>query len=94
MSNSPRSMGSFKALYVEDSPELIWIEREAIPMWLEYEVFFEIDSLKKISIVGNDAAANFILYHTNKYATSFFKNVEVLYVKKGSQWKIESVGER
>jgi len=84
----------FRQIYIEDSPELGWIENTGIPMWTANGMTYRISSLKKISIIENDAAASFVLKGSNNNGDIFVKNVEVLYVKKGTQWKIESTGER
>jgi hypothetical protein len=89
-----KDLDIFNRIYLADSPDLEWIRKKGIPMWERNGMRYSIHSLKKISIVGNDAAANFILYGSNQWGTNFTKNVEVLYVKKDSQWKIASSGEK
>ena len=88
-----KDMNMFREIYTKDSPELDWIENVGIPMWKERGVEFEISSLKKISIVGNDAAASFMMSGSIYTGYSWLRNVEVLYVKEGNQWKIESTGQ-
>lgn len=89
-----KDMNRFKSVYIKDSPELEWIEKEGIPMWVKNGVTYHIHKAKRISIVGIDAAARFNLRGSNMYGRPFVKDVEVLFVKEGSEWKIESVGER
>jgi hypothetical protein len=89
-----KDMDMFRQIYTKDSPELEWIKNTGIPMWKENGMNFNPPSLRKISIIGNDAAASFTLNGENSYGTSFFYRVEVLYVKEDSQWKIESTGAR
>ena len=89
-----KDMNQFRQIYTKDSPELEWIENTGIPMWNANGMNFDEPSLKKISMVGNDAAASFVLKGNNSFGTSFIYHVEVLYVKEGSQWKIESTGAR
>lgn len=87
-------MEQFRQIYTKDSPELEWIEKTGIPMWRQNGMRFNAPSLKKISIIGNDAAASFVLSGSNRSGRSFTYRVEVLYVKEQSQWKIESTGAR
>ncbi len=89
-----RDMNQFRQIYTDDSPELDWIEHTGIPMWKQNGMRFNEPSLQKISIIGNDAAASFVLSGSNSSGTSFGYQVEVLYGKKDSQWKIESTGAR
>ena len=89
-----KDMDQFRQIYTKDSPELEWIENEGIPMWEQNGMKFNIPALKKISIVGNDAAASFVLNGKNNSGTAFVYRVEVLYVKEETQWKIESTAER
>jgi PBP1b-binding outer membrane lipoprotein LpoB len=84
----------FKKIYIENSPELEWIEKTGIPMWQRNGMHFKIMSFEKFSILGEDAAARFILTGRNNQGTQFILNVEALYVKQGNQWKFESTGER
>ncbi|MCP3876409.1 MAG: hypothetical protein GY699_25115 [Desulfobacteraceae bacterium] len=88
-----RDLSLFKSIYTKNSPELKWIEETGIPMWKNYRTTFKVSRVKKISIVGNDAAANFILSGQSG-GNSFLKDVEVLYLKIGDLWKIESAGDR
>lgn len=89
-----KDINMFKQIYIEDSPELRWIEDDGIPMWEMNGMTYHISLLKKVGIIGNDAAARFVLKGSNRYGSFFTKTVEVLYVKKGNQWKIESTAER
>ena len=89
-----KDMDQFRQIYTKDSQELKWIENTGIPMWKTNGMKFNEPSLKKISIIGNDAAASFVLRGNNSFGTSFVYRVEVLYVKEGAQWKIESMGVR
>ena len=89
-----KDMDQFRQIYTKDSPELEWIENTGIPLWNANGMNFDEPSLKKISVVGNDAAASFVLKGSNSFGTSFVYQVEVLYVREGSQWKIESTGAR
>jgi hypothetical protein len=89
-----KDMDLFRKIYTKDSPELEWIENTGIPMWQRNGMNFNDPSLKRISIIGKDAAASFILTGNNRSGTSFVYRVEVLYVKEESQWKIESTGVR
>ena len=89
-----KDMDLFRQIYKKDSPELEWIKNKGIPMWEENGMNFNDPSLKRISIMGDDAAASFALSGNNKFGTSFDYRVEVLYVKENSQWKIESTGAR
>jgi hypothetical protein len=89
-----KDMDLFRQVYTENSPELEWIEKNGIPMWKRNDMRFSDPSLIKISIIGDDAAASFILNGRNRSGTSFVYHVEALYIKKGSQWKIESTGAR
>ena len=89
-----KDMDMFRQIYTKDSPELEWIKKKGIPMWEENGMNFNPPTLKKISIIGDDAAASFSLSGRNKFGTSFYYRVEVLYVKEDSQWKIESTGAR
>lgn len=89
-----KDMDLFRQIYTKDSPELKWIKDTGIPMWEENGMNFNDPSLKRISIMGDDAAASFSLSGSNKFGTSFIYRVEVLYVKEDSKWKIESTGAR
>jgi hypothetical protein len=89
-----KDMDLFRQIYTKDSPELEWIKNTGIPMWRLNDMNFNDPSLKRISIMGNDAAASFVLNGYNSSGTSFIYRVEVLYVKEESQWKIESTGAR
>jgi hypothetical protein len=89
-----KDMDLFRKIYTKDSPELEWIKNTGIPMWKRNGMNFNDPSLKRISIVGKDAAASFVLNGNNSSGTSFVYRVEVLYVKEESQWKIESTGVR
>jgi hypothetical protein len=89
-----KDMDLFRQIYTKDSPELKWIKNTGIPMWEENDMNFNDPSLKRISIMGDDAAASFFLSGSNRSGTSFTYRVEVLYVKEDSQWKIESTGAR
>ena len=89
-----KDMDQFRQIYTKDSPELEWIEKEGIPMWERNGMKFNVPSLKKISIVGNDAAASFVLNGKNSSGKVFVYSVEALYVKEETQWKIESTAER
>lgn len=89
-----KDMDLFRKIYTKDSPELEWIKNTGIPMWKRNGMNFNDPSLTRISIIGNDAAASFVLNGNNSSGTSFVYRVEVLYVKEGSQWKIESTGAR
>jgi hypothetical protein len=89
-----KDMDQFREIYTKDSPELEWIEQRGIPMWKQNGMYFSDPTLKRISIIGNDAAASFVLSGRNSSGTSFVYRVEALYVKKGAQWKIESTGAR
>ena len=89
-----KDMDQFRQIYTNDSPELEWIENEGIPMWEQNGMKFNVPSLKKISIVGNDAAASFVLNGKNSSGKAFVYRVEALYVKEETQWKIESTAER
>jgi hypothetical protein len=89
-----KDMNLFREIYTKDSPELGWIENTGIPLWKQNGMNFKDPLLKRISMVGKDAAASFVLNGNNSSGTSFVYRVEVLYVKEGSQWKIESTGAR
>ena len=92
--SNAKDIDLFRQIYTKDSPELEWIKNTGIPMWKQNGMNFNDPSLKKISIIGNDAAASFGLRGNNSSGTSFVYRVEVLYVKEKSQWKIESTGAR
>ena len=89
-----KDMDQFRKIYAKDSPELEWIENTGIPLWNANGMNFDEPSLKKISVVGDDAAASFVLKGSNSFGTSFVYQVEVLYIKEENQWKIESTGAR
>lgn len=89
-----RDMDMFRRLYTKDSPELAWIKNKGIPGWEQSGMRYSEPSLKKISIVGRDAAAAFVLIGRNGSGRSFLFQVEALYVKIDSQWKIEATGAR
>jgi hypothetical protein len=92
--SNAKDLSQFRQIYTTDSPELEWIEYEGIPMWERNGMNFKAPILKKISIIGNDAAASFVLKGNNSSGTTFVYRVEALYVKEGAQWKIESTGAR
>lgn len=92
--SNAKDMNLFRQIYTKDSPELEWIEHTGIPMWNANGMNFDEPSLKKISMVRGDAAASFVVRGNNSFGTSFVYQVEVLYVKEGAQWKIESTGAR
>jgi hypothetical protein len=92
--SNAKDMDQFRQIYTKDSPELEWIKDTGIPMWRRNGMTFDDPSLKRISIIGKDAAASYVLSGFNSSGTSFIYSVEVLYVKEGSQWKIESTGVR
>jgi len=87
-------MDLFRKIYTKDSPEIKWIEETGISQWRKNGMKYGQPSLKKISIIGNDAAATFRLSGSNEFGKIFIFNVEVLYVKVDSEWKIESTGAR
>ena len=89
-----KDMDLFRRIYTKDSPELEWIKNTGIPMWKQNGMNFNDPSLTRISIIGNDAAASFVLNGHKSFGTSFVYRVEVFYVREGSQWKIESTGAR
>jgi hypothetical protein len=89
-----RDLSLFKQIYTKDSPDLDWIEKEGIPLWRKNSMYYRVSGLRKISIVKNDAAANFVLHGDMDTGYSWLRDVEVLFVKQGNQWKIESVGAR
>ena len=89
-----KDINLFRQIYIKDSPDLRWIKDAGISMWVMDDVTYHISSLKKIGIIGNDAAARFVVVGSDQYGSFLRKTVEVLYVKKGTQWKIESTGER
>jgi hypothetical protein len=89
-----KDMNRFREIYTKNSPELEWIENTGIPLWTRNGMNFKDPSLKRVSIMGKDAAASFVLNGSNSSGTSFVYRVEALYVKEGSQWKIESTGFR
>ena len=89
-----KDMDLFRQIYTKNSPELKWIKYTGIPMWNRNDMNFNDPSLKRISIMGNDAAATFVLNGNNSFGTDFIYEVEVLYVKEETQWKIESTAER
>ena len=89
-----KDMNLFRQIYTKNSPELEWIENVGIPMWESNGMNFNIPSLTKISIIDNDAAASFVLKGNNRSGKSFVYSVEALYLKEGTQWKIESTGHR
>lgn len=89
-----KDMALFRQIYTKNSPELEWIENEGIPMWKRNGMNFNSPLLKKISIIGKDAAASFVLRGNNSSGTSFTYRIEALYIKEGAQWKIESTGQR
>jgi len=88
-----KDINLFRQIYTQDSPELKWIEETAIPMWSTNDVDYRVSSIKRISIVGNDAAVTFVLSGFAK-GWSWLRDTEVLYVKEKNQWKIESTGDR
>jgi hypothetical protein len=92
--SNAKDMNLFRQIYTKDSPELEWIEFTGIPMWNANGMNFDEPTLKKISMVRSDAAASFVVRGNNSFGTSFVYQVEVLYVKEGAQWKIESTGAR
>jgi len=89
-----RDMNLFRQIYTENSPDLEWIENVGIPMWESNGMNFNTPSLRKISIIDNDAAASFVLTGNNSSGKSFVYSVEALYLKEGDKWKIESTGHR
>ena len=89
-----KDMNLFRQIYTKDSPELAWIENEGIPEWETNGMNFKDPALKKISIVGKDAAASFVIKGSNRFGRSFVFKVEALYVKEENQWKLESTGQR
>ena len=89
-----KDMDQFRKIYTKNSPELEWIENVGIPMWESNGMNFNTPSLRKISIIDNDAAASFVLTGNNSSGKSFIYTVEALYLKEGTQWRIESTGYR
>ena len=89
-----RDMNLFIQIYTKDSPELEWIENEGIPGWERNGMKYKDPSLKRVSVIGNDAAATFVVKGNNRSGTPFSFRVETLYVKEKDQWKIESTGQR
>ena len=78
-------------LYTKDAPELEWIKKKGIPTWKKYGMKFKNLVLKKMSIIGDDAAASFSLTGRDRSGGRYWFVLEVLYVKVDSLWKIESV---
>lgn len=89
-----RDMRRLETIYAKNSEEIVWLRDDGIPTWKKYKITFYIEHLIKVSIVGQDAAVHFVLRGSTMYGNYFIKTVEVLYVKEGAQWKIESVGDR
>jgi hypothetical protein len=89
-----RDINTLETIYVKNAHELLWIQEKGMPTWEKYGVTLGISDIRKMTIIGTDAAVNFILTVSNTYGSYYSKNVEVLYRKEGSEWKIESVGDR
>jgi hypothetical protein len=82
-------MKRIRELYAKDSPELEWLSLH-MPHYHTMGVRNTVLEVRKISVVGMDAAGSFVVRVTPA-RRSPFRQVEVLYVKEGSQWKIESI---
>ena len=54
----------------------------------------KVAKIKKITIVDIDAVGTYVLSLSGQLARSSIANVDVLYIKEGADWKIESVIER
>jgi hypothetical protein len=87
-------MAIFRSIYVSNSPELDWIQNNGIPMWRRNGMHFKVQSIKKVTILGDDAAGRFVLNGVNSHGRRFIHTVEALYVKQGNQWKLESTATR
>ena len=87
-----RDADRLKRVYTKDASEPEWLAKEWFPNYERWGIKMEVAEVKKISIVGIDASGSFQLKVSGrKFATA---NVDVLYVKEGTEWKIESVAER
>lgn len=76
-------------IYAKDSPELDWLAGQI--NYLSGFMFNVID-VKRISIVGIDAAGQFSV--SVDPSNRPLREVDVLYIREGSQWKIVSVAQR
>ena len=89
---SEKDLALFEEIYTRDSPELEWIREQGIPMWRQWGVRFRVWSVKRLSILGDDAAGRFVLNGNNRYGKQFVETVEALFVRRDGRWKIESTG--
>lgn len=82
------NMKRLRELYVSESSDLKWLSNQ-----IDYlsRFTFQVAGIKKMTIVGSDAAAQFVV-HVDP-SRNPIRLVDVLYVKVGTQWKIESVNE-
>ena len=83
-------------IYVKDSPDLQWLIREGLPEYTRWNITHKVTEMKRLTIVGVDAAGTFDLQLRGQLAQSRspMATVDVLFVKTGGEWKIESVAEQ
>lgn len=79
-----------KTLYTEHSTEPDWLYKNVFPVLDQWPARYKIREIKKMTIVGQDAAARYVIYYSNNYKNNI-KTVDVLYEKENGQWKIDSV---
>lgn len=87
---SDRNMDRLRQIYSETSQDLVWITEKVIPILNQWPARYRILKTEKLSIIDNDAAGRFEISVDNGYKYSR-KEVDVLYIKEDSTWKIESV---
>lgn len=88
-----RDVNRLKKIYVKNSPDLDWLIKEGLPDFSRWGISHEVSEMKKITIVGVDAAGAFTLQLSGRLARNPVAHVDVLYIRDGTQWKIESVAE-
>ena len=83
-----------KRVYAKDASEPEWLIENWFPNYIQYNVTMKVAGVKKITIVGIDGVGTYVLRLSGQLGRSPTAEVEVLYVKEGPDWKIDSVAER
>lgn len=83
-----------KRVYSKDASEPEWLIENWFPNYNQYNIKMKVAKIKKITIVGIDAAGSYVLSLSGQMSRSSIAPVDVLYIKEGADWKIESVIER
>jgi len=89
-----RDKERLKRVYAKDASEPEWLINNWFPNYIQYNITMKVADVKEITIVDMDAVGTYILSLYGQLGRSPRAEVEVLYIKEGPDWKIDSVAER